>query len=173
MGWEKETWTWWPPSAATIKPRWRPLMYSALHQNDMESSVVVVRRYTNTLYIPRGSSCLLSLHMSTLSWALPLPNSHWTGYGYTGYSLTLTPRWSCLGRRERWGWKHFPTSGRHCCKAQKWSTTSLTWFHCQSFHQPPIPIRKRVPRWRKDWAFTQPSSTCKISTRPEPSWNVN
>ena len=42
---------------------------SAPHQCDSsEPSVVVVRRYTNTPYIPQGYSCLLYLDVSTLSW---------------------------------------------------------------------------------------------------------
>ena len=41
---------------------------SALHQHDScESSVVVVRWYTNTPYIPRGTSHSLYLDMSILS----------------------------------------------------------------------------------------------------------
>ena len=41
---------------------------SALHQcNSPEPRVVVVRRYTNTPYIPQGSSLLLYLYVSTLS----------------------------------------------------------------------------------------------------------
>ena len=41
---------------------------SALHQCDsLEPSVVIVRRYTNTPYIPQGSSCLLYLDVSTIS----------------------------------------------------------------------------------------------------------
>ena len=51
-----------------MKPKWRPLMHSALHQYDLaEPSVVVVRRYTNTPYIPWGTSHFLYLDMSTLS----------------------------------------------------------------------------------------------------------
>ena len=41
---------------------------SNLYQCDsLEQSVVVVRRYTNTPYIPHGSSCFLYLDVSTLS----------------------------------------------------------------------------------------------------------
>ena len=36
----------------------------------------------------------------------------------------------------------------------------------------PIPIEKRATTWRKDPAFTQPSSSCKVSKRQESSWNV-
>ena len=42
--------------------------FSALHQcNSLEPSVFVVRRFTNTPYIPQGSSCLPYLDMNTLS----------------------------------------------------------------------------------------------------------
>ena len=70
----------------------------ALHQcNSLEPSVAVVRRYTNSPYIPQGSSHFLYLDVSTLSGGA----SHWTDYVYVDYSLTLTLRWSCLGKRER------------------------------------------------------------------------
>ena len=78
-------------------------------------------------------------------WALSLgalhpPNSNWTGYIFTGYSPTLTLRWSCHGRRERRGGSYTPSSGRLCGKAQRRSTTFLTryyyWPPCHShFHQ--------------------------------------
>ena len=73
---------------------------SALHQcNSLEPSVVIVRRYTNTPYFSQWSSFLLYLDMHTLSGVLPLPNSHWTSYVYTGCSPSQTLRWSCLKRR--------------------------------------------------------------------------
>ena len=37
----------------------------------------------------------------------------------------------------------------------------------------PIPIKKRALRWRKDQAFTQPSSFYKMSIKPELSWSVS
>ena len=54
--------------------------------------------------------------------ALPPPNSHWTSYVYADYSQSLTLRWSCLKKRERWGWKCFLISERLYGKAQKKST---------------------------------------------------
>ena len=42
--------------------------FSNLHQHDpLDPSMVVVRRYTNTHYIPHGTSCFLYLDMRTLS----------------------------------------------------------------------------------------------------------
>ena len=55
---------------------------STLYQCDSaESNVVVVRRYTNTPYIPQGTSCFLFLDMSTLcggasSTQFPLDDLH-------------------------------------------------------------------------------------------------
>ena len=105
--------------------------------------------------------------------ALPLLSSHWTGHVYADYSPSLTLRLFCLKKRERWVWKCFPISERLCSKAEKRSTTSLTWFLCWSLHQLPIPTKKRALRQGKDWAFTQSSSFYKISIRPELSWNVS
>ena len=174
MGWGKETWAWWPLSVAMINPRWRLLMHSALCQCDLlEPSVVVVKRYTkHSLYSLRVLLSPLSRCEDTLG-VIPPPNSHWTGYVYADCSPSLTLRWSCLKKRERWGWKCFPISERLYGKVQKRSTTCPTWFHCQSFHWPLIPIENRAPRQREDWAFTQLSSFYKMPMKPELSWNVS
>ena len=121
--------------------------FSALHLcNSLEPSALIVRRYTNTPYIPGGSSHLPYLHMSILSGGASSTQSHWTSYVYAGCSPSLTLGCSCLEKRERWDWKCFPTSYMLHGKAQKRSTISLTWFCCQSLHQPLIPIKKRAPR---------------------------
>ena len=73
---------------------------------------------------------------------LHLPNSHWTGYTFAGYSLTLTLRWSCYRRREKRGWRYTSSSGRLCGRAQRRSTASLTWYHCQSSHCPLFSSRR-------------------------------
>ena len=67
----------------------------------------------------------------------------------------------------------FPISKRLYGKTQKRSTASPTQFHCQSLWWPLIPIEKRAPSWREDWAFTQPSSFYKMSTKPELNWSVS
>ena len=144
-----------------------------LQCDSSEPSVVVVRRYTNTPYIPQGSSLLLYLHWALSLGVLPPPNSHWTTYVYADYSPSLTLRWSCLKKGERCGWKCFPPFERLCGKAQMRITTSLTQICCQSLCWPPIPIKKRVPRWSEHWVFTQPSSFYKMSFRPDLSWNVS
>ena len=134
----KETWVWWPPSATTIKPKLRPLMHCLPYINVTYQSQAwfVVRRYTNTSYIPWETSLFLYLDMSTLSGALLLPNSHCTGFVYVGYSLSLRSRWSCLMKKERWGWKCTPIPKRFCGKVQKRNSTSLIWFCCWSLLWP-------------------------------------
>ena len=124
--------------------------------NLLEPSVVIVRRYTNTPYIPWGSSHLLYLDVSTLS---------------GGASSAQFPLdWLCLPRllpfsdtevvlpweEGEMGFKVFSIYERLCGKAQKRNTASPTQFHCQSLQQTLIPIEKRVPRWREDWAFNLP-----------------
>ena len=146
---------------------------SAIHQCDLlEPSVVIVRRYGNTPYMPQGSSCLPYLDISTLSRALPLPNSHQTSYVYTDCSPSLTPKWSCLEKRERWGWKCFPISERLHDKFQKRSTTSLTQFCCWFLHWPLIPGKKRAPRWSKDQLTPSPqaSTRCQSSQSSAGVW---
>ena len=147
---------------------------SALHQcNPLEPSVVVVRRYTNTPYIHQGSSHLPYLDMSTLS----------RGASSTQFSLD----WLCLCRLLPFsdtkvvlpweegdqGWKCFPIFKRLYGKVQKRNTAPLTQFHCHSLHWSLISVKKRAPRQREDWAFTQPSSSSKMSIKPELSWNVS
>ena len=50
---------------------------------------------------------------------------------------------------------------------------SQWWFWFLSLHWPLIPIKKRAPRWREDWAFNQASSFYKMSIKPELSWDVS
>ena len=105
--------------------------------------------------------------------ALPLPNSPWTDWVYKGYFPSLKQRWSYLKKRRRRGWKYTPIPERFYGKAPKRSTTSLTQLHCQCPHLLSFPIKKRVLRWRKNQAMTQPPSDCKISIRQGFSWNVS
>ena len=62
-------WAWWQFSVISIKQGWRPVMpLSTLWQcSSWEPSMVVVRRYSNTPYIPRGTSHSLHLDMGNLS----------------------------------------------------------------------------------------------------------
>ena len=55
MGWAKGTWEWWPSFAIMTRAKWKS---------------VVVRRYTNTPYIPWGTARLLYLDVITLSGGL-------------------------------------------------------------------------------------------------------
>ena len=64
--------------------------------------VVVVRRYTNTPYIPWRTSQLLYLDVSTLSGVLPPSISLWTAYAYESYFHTLRLRCSYLTKRKNW-----------------------------------------------------------------------
>ena len=78
-------------------------VFSALHQHDFqEPSVIAVKKLTNSLYLPWGSFSFLYPDVTTFFRGMS-PNSHWTGYAYASYSLTLTLRWFCHGRRERKG----------------------------------------------------------------------
>ena len=124
-----------------------------------------------SLYHLRVLPCFLYLDTRTLSrGASSAPNSHWTDYIYVGYSLTLTPRWSFLGRRGRWGWRSFPTSKRLCVKAQKRSTTSLTQFHCQSPCQPhPSPSSRGHPDGRKSRLSPSPQTLAKYQPGQNPT----
>ena len=153
-----------------------PDSLSALHQCDLpEPSMVVVRRYTNTPYIPQGTSHFLYLDMSTLSGCtssaqFPLDWLLWLLYA--GCCLSLRLRWSCLVKRGV-GLKVYPHSWEVLWKSPKRNTASLTQFHCQSPHLLSFLIKNRVLRQRKNWAITQPSSNCKISIKQGFSWNAS
>ena len=104
-----------------VKPKWRPLIHSlpCVNCHLMEPSLVVMRRYTNTPYIPQGTSHFLYLDVSTLSRGTSLPNSLWTVFIYAGYSLSLRLMWSCLVKRGRWGWRCSPSPKRFCGRVQR------------------------------------------------------
>ena len=139
---------------------------SALHQQDSpESCVVVVRRFTNSHYLPLGSFGFLYLEVTTL---------------FRGTSSTRFPLdWLCLCRllpysntevvlplEEGEGLKMYPffqksEEEHHLSNPILLLVPSL----------PPILIEKKAPRQRKDLAFTWPYSGCKASTRQESSWN--
>ena len=123
-----------------------------------------------SLYPLRVLQSPLSRHEHSHWGALPPANSHWISYIYADCPPSLTLRCSYLKRRERWGWMCFSTSERLYGKAQKRHTTSLTWFCCCFLHWPPIPIKQRAPKWRKDWVFIQLSSSYKMSIKPELNW---
>ena len=75
-GWEKVIWAWWlfrHPKQARIEAC---DALSTLHQQDSsELRVVVVRRYSNTIYIPRGTSWALYWTQALSLGVLLLPNS--------------------------------------------------------------------------------------------------
>ena len=143
---------------------------SVLHQCDLpEPSVVVVQRYTNSPYLPQGSFSFLYLYVITLSGgasSAQFPVDLLCLYRLLPYSDTkVVLPWE----EEKEGLNVYPFF---------WETlwTSSEGEHYLSDPIPlsvsllsPIPIKKRVPRWKKDWAFTQPSNSCKISTRPQPA----
>ena len=80
------------------------IVLSILHQcNSLKPNVDVVRRFTNSPYLPWRSFGFLYLDVTTHLGVLHPPNSHWTGYAYAGYSLTPTPRWFCHRRSEKKG----------------------------------------------------------------------
>ena len=157
-----------PPKMATSDP------LSALHQlNSAQPSVVVVRRYTNTPYIPWGSSHLLYLDMSTFS----------GGASSTQFPLDQL----CLCRL-------LPFSDTEVVLPQEegeiWLKVFLhfweaLWQSSEEEHHLSNPISLSVPslafhphweeapRQREDWAFTQPSSFYKTPIKPELSWNVS
>ena len=64
--------------------------------------------HQHSLYPSRVLPSPLSRCEHSLWGALPPPNSHWTGYIYIDCSPFLTLRWSCLKKREGWGWNYFP-----------------------------------------------------------------
>ena len=150
---------------------------SALHQhNSLRSSVVVVRRYTITHYIPGESSHLpypdkITLSGDASSSQFPL---HWLCLCKL---LPFSDTEVALPSEEgEMGLGVFPHFQRPYGKAQKRITPPLTWsthqIYCWSLCQPLIPVKKRAPRQREDWAFTQPSSFYKMSSKPELSWTV-
>ena len=119
---------------------------SALCQCDLpKPSMVVVRRYTNTPYIPWGTFHLLYLDMSTL---------------LGGTSSTKFPLdWLCLHKlllfsdtdvvlpqkEGEVGLKVFPISNRLCGKVQKRTPSSQTQFCCWSLYQPQSLSRRGQP----------------------------
>ena len=114
---------------------------SALHQcNSPDPCVVVVRRYTNTPYIPWGTSCFLYLDMNTLYGALFHPISQWTSFIYTGYSISLRLRWSCL-MKGGGGVKSVPPFPRGPMEKFRrgtpplWSSFAVDPFICPPSHQ--------------------------------------
>ena len=137
-------------------------------------SMVVVRRYTNTLYILWGSSCLLYLDVSTLSGGassaqFPLDWLH---------LCKLLPfsdtECGLASRRGRDGVESVsPIPRGSMAKLRSMSTASLIWFHFWSPCWPFIHVKKRAPRQREDWAFTQASSFYKMPIKLEHSWNVS
>ena len=147
---------------------------SALHQHELpEPSMVVVRRYTNTPYIPQGTSCFLYLDVSTLS---------------GGASSAQFPLdWQCLCRLLPFsetdvilpheegvmGLKVFPHSPEVLWQSseEECHPTDLVSLLIPSSAS--LPIKKRVARWRKIQAFIQPSRDYKISITPGFSWNAN
>ena len=87
--------------------------------NSPEPSADVVRQYTSTLYIPRGTSRLLYLDVSTLSGVLPPPNSLWTAYVFGSCSHTLRMRCSYLMSRGKSGITYSPRPKRSYRNAQR------------------------------------------------------
>ena len=147
---------------------------SALCQCDsLEPSVVVVRRYTNTPYIPWGFSHLPYLDVNTLSRGassaqflvdqlhlcrlLPFSDTEVVFPQEEGeIGLKVFPHfWKALWQR----------SEEEHCLSDLISLSVPCW--------PLIPIKKRAPRQMEDQAFTQPSSFDKMSIKPELSWSVS
>ena len=138
----KETCVWWPPYATTIKSKWRPLMHSPPYVNATHWGWAWWI-HQHSLYSLRDFLFPLSRHEHSLSlslWVLPLPNFHWTGCIYVGYSLSLGLRCSYLMKRGRWGQKCTPFPERFSGTVLKKNTASLSQFCCQSPHRPFIHV---------------------------------
>ena len=157
MGWGKETWAWWPPSVTMIKCQdggfWCTLCPTSWQLTGAKCGCSE-EVHQHSLYALRVLSSPLSRHEHTL-WGhflhpIPLDWLHLCRLLPFSDTEVVLPH----EMRERWGWKCFPISERLYGKAQKRSTASPIQFHCWSLCQPLIPIKKRAPRWREDWAFT-------------------
>ena len=104
--------------------------------------------------------------------ALPLPNSHWTGYVSAGYSPS-EPEVVLPCEEGGVGLKVFP----HC--------PEVLWQSSEEEHYLSDPVSLSVPsstllphqeedtQMRKIWVFTQPSSDNKISIKPGFSRNAS
>ena len=171
VGWERETWAWWPPSAAMLKPRWRPPKHSLLYINVTCQSQVWLLWGTPThlTFLEGPLVSTVSMQAPSLE-VLHLPYSCWTGYAYAGYSLTLTWRWSCHGRREKRGWMFIPSSGRLSCTAQRSSTASLTGYHCQSPYHPPFPLQRGFWGGRRIGHSPSPLTVARYQPGQSPAW---
>ena len=147
---------------------------SALHQHDFpKPSMVVVRRYTNTPYIPQGTSHFLYSDVSTLS----------GGASYTQFPLDQL----CIHRQ-------LPFSETEVVLPQEEGEVGLKvfphswevpWQNSEEEHHFSDPVLLLVPsstllphqekgtQAEKESGFHQPSSSYKISIKPGFSWNVS
>ena len=145
----------------------------ALCQHDsLEPSVVVVRRYTNSLYLPWGPFSFLYLYMTTLSGGTSSAQfpMDWLClcrlHPYSNTKVVL------LGEEGEEGLKVYPFFQETLWKSSKEEHQLSILMPLSVPSLPPIPTEKRAPRHRKDQAFTQPSNSCKTPSRQESSCNV-
>ena len=131
---------------------------SALHQHDSPEPSVVVRRYTNSPYIPWGSFSFLYLEMSTLSWGhfiCPIP----TGPAMPMQATPLLQHWGGPAMGGGRGWvEGIPLLLGGFVAQLRGGALPLQPNTTVSLIITPIHIKKRAPRWKKDWAFSQPSN---------------
>ena len=144
---------------------------SALCQHDSpEPRVVVVWRYTNTLYIPQGTTRLLYLDISALSRG-PTSVQFPLGYLCLQRLLPYSKNEVLLPYKEGgMDSKCTPTPRRFYGKDLKRSTAFLTQYHYQSPHPLSFPLQKKAFRLRrnqsmKDQAKTQPFNECSTIIR--------
>ena len=162
--WEKGTWAWWPPSAATIKPSWR--LWCTLCSTSMwltgakSGGGEEVHQLTQSFMRVFGLLYLdvTTLSGGTLSSQFPLDWLHlWRLLLYS------SPRWSCLWRRERRS-RMYILLPRDLGTAVKNSTRCQTLYSSQFPWYLPIPIEKRGSQIEERSDFTWPYNGWKAST---------
>ena len=133
---------------------------ATLHQcNSPKSSIFMVRRYTNTPFIPQGTSRLLYFNASALpggasSTQFPLDHLYlWKLLPYSKTKVLL----SC--EEGRWGLEHTPFPERFYGNAPKSCTTSPMQCHYQCLCQLPLPTWKKVFRWEQKLGYN-PALQC-------------
>ena len=151
-----------------IRSRWRLKTHlwpfsNVTHQCQHSCGEVVYQHP----YIPQGTSRLLYFNISTLfryTSSILFPLDHLHLWKLLPYSKT---EYSCLVRRGRSGIIYTLMPMRFCGNTLKRCITSLTQCSSQSLHLIPSPVQRKVSRWRRNQAKTQPYNNHKILTRQE------
>ena len=133
---------------------------STLHQCDLsEPSLVVVRRYSNTPYIPRGN---IPFILSRCGHFLRVCFLHPISIRQVVAMLAnfLSPGLRCCYhmRRGKKGWRHTTIFQRSYGRFQRRITIFPIQSLCQSPHQLLLCIWKGAPRQREGQAIIPPSN---------------